>query len=192
MLAPMPMLIYKPHRADSKGFVRFWSSQYWYGDDTRYEQNIGLELTEKRIQDLFEWKNGTPLSKLKQASLYRNFVERRAELDRLRKDENPEVLLAHFAKGGAIWRIFLLHCWQPKRFPIYDQHVHRAMAFLQTGEREEIPSYDPQKIESYCHRYLPFHAKFEGIESRSVDKALWAFGKFLKESRFPTGPLNGK
>ncbi len=113
----MPMLIYKPHRADSKGFVRFWSHQYGYGDDARYEQNIGPELTEKRIQDLFEWKNGTPLSKLKQGSLYRNFVERRAELDRLREDENPEVFLAHFAKGGAIWRIFWLHCWQPSASP---------------------------------------------------------------------------
>ena len=94
--------------------------------------------------------------------------------------------------GGAIWRIFWLHLQHPKLFPIYDQHVHRAMAFLQTGEREEIPDYDPQKVESYWRRYLPFHATFEGIESRSVDKALWAFGKFLKEYRFPTGPLNGK
>jgi hypothetical protein len=83
------------------------------------------------------------------------------------------------------------------RFPIYDQHVHRAMAFIQTGALEEIPTDDAQKIASYIHRYLPFHATFAGIGiqsvNRAVDKALWAFGKFLSEANFPTAsPLDGE
>ena len=190
MLAPMPMLIYKPHRADSKGFVRFWSNQYWYGDDTPYEQDIGFELTEKRIQDLFEWKNGTPLSKLKQASLYRNFVERRAELDPLRKDEKPRGPLGRFRQRRRYLRISGFTAGSPGASPFTTSTcIERWLSFKPVNAK--IPAYDPQKIESYCRRYLPFHVTFEGIESRSVDKALWAFGKFLKESRFPTGPLNG-
>jgi hypothetical protein len=61
------------------------------------------------------------------------------------------------------------------------------MVFIQTGSPEEIPAYDAQKILSYCQRYLPFYATFDGIDHhRSVDKALWIFGKFLKDATFPT------
>jgi hypothetical protein len=50
MLATMPMLIYKPCRPDTKGFVKFWSSQYnWIVEPAIYDDNIGLELTEGRI-----------------------------------------------------------------------------------------------------------------------------------------------
>ena len=108
------------------------------------------------------------------------------------RGREPRGLLGPLRQRRCYLANFLASLLAAERFPIYDQHVHRAMAFLQTGEREEIPDYDPQKVESYWRRYLPFHATFEGIESRSVDKALWAFGKFLKEYRFPTGPLNGK
>jgi hypothetical protein len=182
----MSMLVYKPHLADSRTFVDFWSSQYPYPEEL-YDDNIGLELNEKRVFDLFQWKNGTPLSRLKQASVRKNFVRHKAELARLQTGESAADLLAHIPDGGAIWRIFFLHCCQPTRFPIYDQHVHRAMVFIQTGSPEEIPAYDAQKIMSYCQRYLPFYATFDGIDHhRSVDKALWNFGKFLKEATFPT------
>lgn len=93
--------------------------------------------------------------------------------------------LNHFGNGGAIWRIFWLHCHRPDEFPIYDQHVHRAMVYVQTGETEEIPNYDPRIIDAYINRYLPFHVQFEAIDRRSVDKALWAFGKFINENNFP-------
>jgi hypothetical protein len=89
MLATMPMLISKPCRADMKGFVKFWSSQYnWIVKPAIYNDNIGLELTEGRIWELFLWKNGGPLSKLKEKTVRQNFVERRAELKGLPKNQN--------------------------------------------------------------------------------------------------------
>lgn len=186
----MPMIIYQPLQANTTEFVEFWSLRYEYAEEHLYNENIGKELTKQRILDLFRWKNGTRLSDRKQASVLRNFFARRGELAQLRPNQNANDLLGHFANGGAIWRIFWLHCWQPSRFPIYDQHVHRAMAFIQTGACEEIPAYDPRKIESYIQRYLPFHATFNGIDGRSVDKALWAFGKFLNEANFPVMALS--
>lgn len=180
----MPLLIYKPIEATPTQFVDFWSRRYEYADEHLYDNNIGRELTEQRITDLFLWKNGMPLAGKKQVAV-RRFIERVEELKQFQSDQNVDALLKHFAEGGAIWTIFWLHCWQPSRFPIYDQHVHRAMAFIQTGVLEEIPSYDPRKIDSYVRRYLPFHATFAGIDSRSLDKALWAFGKFLKETNLP-------
>lgn len=193
MLATMPMLIYKPCRADMKGFVKFWSSQYnWIVKPAIYNDNIGLELTEGRIWELFLWKNGGPLSKLKEKTVRQNFVERRAELKGLPKNQKLEALLDRFSQGGAIWRIFWLHCWQHERFPIYDQHVHRAMTFIKTGVCEEIPSTEQRKVNAYCQEYVPFHARFKNADSRSVDKAPWAFGRYVKKPGFPVGPLNGK
>ena len=180
----MRLIIYEPVGADAGAFIEFWSARYTGYDDDFYEANVGQELTEARILDWFAWKNGTPLSALKRKSVLRNFVARRDELSSLR-DETPTQLLAHFSEGGVIWRIFWLHCWQPKRFPIYDQHVHRAMRFIESGVREEIPGKDPDKIRAYVENYMPFHARFDGLPQRAVDKALWAFGKFIGENSFP-------
>jgi hypothetical protein len=186
----MPMIIYKPLPASPTQFVEFWSLRYRYAKEHLYNDNIGQELSEERIFELYEWKNGTPLSDPKRVSVYHNFVEHLGELTQLKSDLEPTAFLAQFPNGGAIWRIFWLHCWQPLRFPIYDQHVHRAMAFIVTGLPEEIPVSDQHKIHAYIHGYLPFHGTFHGIDSRSVDKALWAFGKFLKEAHFPVEAQN--
>jgi hypothetical protein len=82
--------------------------------------------------------------------------------------------------GASFW----LHCWQPARFPIYDQHVHRAMAFIESGEREEIPKNEASKVRAYLDRYLPFHRQFAGLDLRAVDRALWFYGKFIKTTQF--------
>jgi hypothetical protein len=74
------------------------------------------------------------------------------------------------------------------RYPIYDQHVHRAMRFIQTGARDEIPAADAQRINAYLDGYVPFHSLFAALDPRQVDKALWAFGKFLSENEFPVLP----
>ncbi|MGA2301494.1 MAG: hypothetical protein ABSG77_12490 [Candidatus Acidiferrum sp.] len=181
----MQLIIYQPVNADPKAFIDFWAARYTGYDEKFYEANVGQELTETRILEWFTWKNGTPLSEPKRKSVLRNFVARRGELDQVPRDETASDLLTRFGEGGAIWRIFWLHCWQPARFPIYDQHVHRAMRFIHAGVLEEIPGKDPQKIRVYLDSYMAFHAGFDGIGSRLVDKALWAFGRFLKENNFP-------
>lgn len=179
------MIIYEPKKVDRAAFVAFWSQRYQYAQEHLYDDNIGMPLTEKRVLDLFKWKNGTPLSGLKLQSVMRNFVNRIEELHAIPLDANANTFLSRFAEGGAIWRIFWLHCWQPGRFPIYDQHVHRAMAFLESGTKEEIPSFDPRKIDSYVNRYLHFYSNLKDLGHRDVDRALWSFGKFLNESNFP-------
>jgi len=41
---------------------------------------------------------------------------------------------------------------------------------------------DKDKNTSYVSEYLPFYRKFDDDAGRSVDKALWTFGKFFKSS----------
>lgn len=181
----MPMHIYQPVEADMTQFVEFWSQRYEYAEEELYDNNIGHELTEHRILELYLWKNGTRLAERKRNSVIRNFVERRQELAQFADNIDARNFLSHFANGGAIWRIFWLHCHRPGEFPIYDQHVHRAMTYIENGAAEEIPRYDPRKIDAYIARYLPFHERFAAIDGRDVDKALWAFGKFINENNFP-------
>ncbi len=184
------MIIYQPLKAKQQEFVEFWNLRYEYAEENLYLNNVGQKLTEQRILELYRWKNGMKLSNEKRESVCRNFVKRRGELEQLQPNVNAIDFLARFADGGAIWRIFWLHCWRPNRFPIYDKHVHRAMAFINNGDPEEIPQNDPRKIRAYIERNLPFHAQFSALDGRDVDRALWAFGKFINEVKFPMVALN--
>lgn len=180
----MPFISFLQRETQPEEFVRFWAPVYKYAGEDVYVADIGAELTPDRIFRLFRWKNGGNLSEKKKASVQRNFVERRADLARFTGNYSARGFLEHFPTGGAIWRVFWLHCHRPE-FPIYDQHVHRAMVYVQTGRIEEIASNDDAKINCYLDRYVQFHAEFVGLDGgREVDKALWAFGKFLKESNF--------
>ena len=170
--------------AETKEFVARWSQWYSYPGEDAYTSNIGLPLVPTRIHALFEWKNGGKLSRNKLSSVERHYASRYAELGGLSATTTAEEFLDNFG-GGPIWRIFLLHCWRPQRFPIYDQHVHRAMEFIQTGIAREISSATANVIKDYTGRYLPFWRSFTETPDRELDKALWVFGKVLKQ--FPSG-----
>ena len=77
------MIIYQPLMANQQQFIEFWSLRYTYAQENLYHDNVGQDLSEKGILDLFEWKNGTPLSARKLESVRRNFVQRRGELAQL-------------------------------------------------------------------------------------------------------------
>lgn len=167
-------------------FVKQWSQRYFYPSDELYTSNIGRPLTPDRINSLFVWKNGGPLSSAKRTSVSEHYIRRLPELKRVRASMTAAEFLDTFG-GGAIWRIFWLHCWQPGRYPIYDQHVHRSMEYILARRFEEIPKREDAIIASYIERYLPFWVKVPSSPDRAVDKALWTFGKFLKS--FPTSRL---
>lgn len=172
--------VYKAAGASAREFVEFWSAHYRYKLEPIYDKNIGKAPNPTRLRELFEWKNGGRLSDDKRRSVDRNFVKRLSELRDLSDTVPRENLLDKFAEGGAIWRVFFLHCWRPDRFPIFDQHVYRAMRFLQEGTIDEIPKMDNRKIEIYVSAYCPFLRTFADEPARETDRALWSFGKFIK------------
>lgn len=164
-------------------FVDFWSSVYSY--PSLDDQHPLRPLTADMVRSLFKWKNGSVLSAAKQASVERNFVARLDEINRMTIDTPASEFLARFASGGAIWRIFMLHCWQPTRFPIYDQHVHRAMCHILGQEVQELTSFrDDGKVGNYVSRYMPFFARFADPDRSRIDRALWQFGKTMKNKLF--------
>jgi hypothetical protein len=158
-------------------FVDFWAATYFDPRESLYTDNIGKPLTPGSVLALFEWKNGGKLSADKEKSVKRHYVTRINDP----RPSNVDQFLRSFgtSKGGSIWPIFWLHCCD-QEFPIYDQHVHRAMTFIQGGDSEELDSLsDAIKVNFYLQRYLPFR-KCLGGDGRKTDRALWMFGKFLK------------
>ncbi len=162
-------------------FVAYWSGTYSYEEEHRYTDNINGPHTPQRLRELFKWKIGKRFEVSQMPAIERDFISRMDEAQRVCNGVSAEQFLAAFTNGGPIYRIYWAHCWQPHRFPIYDQHVHRAMTFLCDGRCEEIANFsDAKKIVLYVAQYLPFWKRFEGFDPRETDRALWAFGKFIK------------
>jgi hypothetical protein len=184
--------IYSRGNASTTEFVKFWSRQWSdkdrKSDEDYYKPHLKGALTDEGLRDLFRWKNQTPLSAAKQRTLER-IVARREELVDLSRDTKPEDFLNRFREGQAIWWIFLLHCWShrhgSKKYPIYDQHVHRAMTFICKGEREESGGWSNKaKVNAYLTKYLRFFDRFGDHDPKKVDQALMVFGRFVKTYHF--------
>lgn len=116
------------------------------------------------------------LSAAKSRSVERNYISN------LNQSFPPDVGTYLAGAPGTIWRIFWLHCLD-QATPIYDQHIHRAMTFIEQGKLEELDQFsDPEKVVLYLKHYRPFLARlFTGIDVIKTDKALWTFGKTLKK-----------
>ncbi|WP_284035657.1 hypothetical protein [Neobacillus sp. 114] len=89
---------------------------------------------------------------------------------------------------AGVWQIFLLHIIKPDYYPKFDQHTYRAYQYIKSGKIKEIA--ELKNINNfYFDTYLPFiHEKLNDIKSQTerinriskMDRALFAFGKFLK------------
>jgi hypothetical protein len=178
-------------------FISFWESLYSYSPkhpqgNKLYFGNIDKkEFTTDELEELFIWKNGMNLSGKKRELV--GEILKRVEFINDLKTSNSEEIALHvsdlISKDG-IWQIYLLHIIKPDFYPIFDQHTYRAYQYIKTGVIREIS--ELVRINNfYIHTYLPFiHEKLETTftieerknEIRKMDRALFAFGKFLKSS----------
>jgi len=154
-------------------FLSHWSSKYQYSSEEKYDKNIGNPLNKQSRLELFEWKNGSIISAPKLKSIEKNYPL-------TFEGNHTQRYLNEKESGGAIWNIFYLHCLAPTIWPIYDQHTYRAMTFIKTGKNVEIGKTKKEIYKSYKNEYIPFLKELGSIEYRELDKALFAFGQFLK------------
>ena len=189
--------------ASVRAFVEFWGYRYFDPNDISiYEKHIRGPHTAQSLHKLFRWKFGHfQESKRQRDEVNRHFVNRRNEAAALVKKlatrtrrEFAADFLGTFRTGGAIRRIFWLHCWNAD-FPLYDRHVHRAMTYIvEKGQAEELATIkgEDKQIACYVERYLPFFDAFPVFNGRLVDKALWQFGKALENGGVPKPrPIDG-
>lgn len=166
-------LSFEIYASNINSFMNHWEKKYLYQAEYKYDKNIGKPLTENSRLELFEWKNGSIISRAKLKSIEENYPL-------IFTGNREERYLNPYQNGGAIWNIFYLHCLSPQEYPIYDQHTYRAMKYLTTKKIVEIESNKKKIYESYKNEYLPFIKLFSDISHRKIDKALFSFGQFLK------------
>ena len=196
-------------------FIEDWAKEYKDPFECVYEKYINQGLDEESVEALYAWKRGGML--FNKQSMKKNYIEPLA--DYKKSPPNHKDLectyLEYKPKGGIIWGIFYLHILSKNKpfnqnltyeYPIFDQHVYRAMQFMQSNKIEELPDANKNKqnmIFVYCEykKYMCFYQYIENtireelnkngdLYKRKIDKALFAFGKHLKEdSHFAKTPI---
>jgi hypothetical protein len=140
--------------ATHQDFVQFWSAFYNYPKEHLYSERIEKkEFTPEDIEKLFVWKNGTPLSQKKKASL-KVITDKIDIVNRLKSALDMETFRREFNGISAIWKIYLLHVIAPNDYPIFDQHVCRAFYFLTERKLKEIPITNSRKESLYFKDYV--------------------------------------
>lgn len=171
-------------------FVQFWETMYNYSSNSNAYDELVLNRPPsfifelEHLQKLFEWKNNTGETlAAKKATSVTKIMNNLPIVRQLAENWHDAVFNEHFGEISAIWQTFLMHIIQPDRFPIFDQHVHRAHAYLQQGEMSELKGTTKQKL----NQYVVYKSFFEevrqesGCHPRHLDRAFWAFGKFIKQ-----------
>ncbi len=172
-------------------FINSWSKLYSFSNESVYKASISNEaLTKTDIQNLYEWKNGMKLSVLKQRSLDTKIKAKLSIINDFKR--NDEVNIEAFKKEfksltATVWKVFLLHIIEPKKYPIYDQHIHRTFLFIHKEDFLNISNTsitNKAKEQFYFDRYLPFIEGNNIKDLKKLDEAFFAFGKFLKTGNY--------
>lgn len=168
-------------------FVTFWKLRYRYESEIDYANTINSEINHIMLKELFIWKNGRRMSSKKEIS-FKNKIQRRVELLRTyRKSSKRSIrnLYDELSDVSFVWRVFACHIARPSEYPIYDQHIHRAVLYLLEDESwrgvNNTMSMEQKELfyfEVYLSYFLP---QFKEFSYRDIDKALFAFGRYLKD-----------
>ena len=174
-----------------EGFINSWSKLYSFSNEAIYSKSIVKEtLTKTDIQNLYKWKNGMKLSVLKQKSLDTKIKAKLTIINAFKKNNSIDLesFKIEFKKVSAVWKIFLLHIIKPNKYPIYDQHIHRAFLFIHNEDWSNIQNTmnDNVKEQFYFDRYLPFIEAKNIKDLKKLDEAFFAFGQFLNTRNYAT------
>ena len=164
-------------------FISFWSKLYVYDNAVLYERIHNTTLSDNDLKDLYKWKNGMKLSQAKEKSLNTKIISKIEIVNNLRAASNLdlEYFLKEFKQVSVVWKVFLLHILKPNRFPIYDQHVHRAYRFINNQSSNGIKASmnESVKLKFYFEEYYPFVRQSKITDLKKMDEAFFAFGQFI-------------
>jgi hypothetical protein len=159
---------------------------YNYSDYEQYKAIVTKPtLSTGDLRLLFEWKNGMNLRSKKEMSFLNQVLQHEELVHGLKSKFDYEKFENTFGKMSAVWQIFLLHIIQPSEYPIFDQHVYRAYRFIQNQDEKDLPFTRTAKLSVFYKEYLPFFLDMKDLANEhnhfEIDKALWAFGRIIKE-----------
>lgn len=169
-------------------FINQWSESYDYPNDWKYTDNITLNThNAESIRALLEWKNGTGNKiSAKKSKLVYELIEKVENINDLKNDFD----LLKFEKAfspylsASIWKIFVLHIIKPDNYPIFDQNVYRSYYYFQKGKIVDLPNNKHREVyQIYKSEYRPWFLDVKNtfkLQTRAIDKALFSFGRLLK------------
>jgi len=164
-------------------FISFWSRLYAYDNAALYDKIHHKVLSEKDIKDLYQWKNGMKLSEAKEQSLNTKIIKKIKIINSLRAITEIDLgyFLKEFKEVSVVWKVFLLHIISPNRYPIYDQHIHRAYRFMHNEASDGISASmnETTKLKFYFEEYYPFVKESKIKDLKKMDEAFFAFGQFI-------------
>jgi len=173
-------------KADIQEFIDKWKKFYPAPQENLYKINIQKKIfSAEDVTDLFIWKNGRKLSKVKRNSIKEKIIAKLDIINALKINFDMNTFKSEFKNVSSIWKIFLLHIIKPDLYPIFDQHVCRAYYYIEEKTLQEIPDNNLFKEKLYFEKYLGFFNRLAayGFERKELDEALWAFGKYLKDKK---------
>lgn len=133
------------------------------------------------------WKNGTPAQKKAWEKLNSlNFQRKLRQVsDQKACGNKPPIFYDIKAIDGLgfVYTLFVLHCENPKLYPLFDQHVWRAYLYFINAD------YKSAKVASQSwNSFMIYSAWFKNqlrtlgnIHPTQLDRALWKFGKEIKK-----------
>ena len=192
-------------------FIEYWAGIYKDSIEHRYENNIDKDLNSENIFELYHWKYGQkPTSENHQRTINNNYVSYLSKYKSCpptQKELKVEYLNHLDKKGTApVWNIFFLHVLSMNKnfnknlnkyvYPIFDQHVYRAMYFIQPkditqpklfrelsslNEQSRFTAYETYRdfYQNIEHDINPYLNKGDDKHGRKIDRALFCFGEFL-------------
>jgi hypothetical protein len=164
-------------------FISFWSKLYAYDNAGLYYKIHYKVLSEKDIKYLYQWKNGMKLSQAKEKSLDTKIIKKLNIINSLRATTEFDLnyFLKEFKEVSVVWKVFLLHIISPSKYPIYDQHTHRAYRFMnkQASDGIKASMNESVKLKFYFKEYYPFVKESNIKDLKKMDEAFFAFGQFI-------------
>jgi hypothetical protein len=175
-------------------FLRLWSPLYQegsVGDEVlRQHLNLGQKLEVRHLESLIRWRLQKALEK-KVLTLVHHLSQSLETINAFRRKARvTEKDVLDFYEQAANWvpddlilRVFILHVARPHQFPLFDQNLYLAHQVL-----VDIPPKPPQPLSPDDDQaYFSFMKTFFQMEAagakpvETLYKALWAFGRFLKD-----------
>ena len=123
------------------------------------------------------------LSQAKEKSLNTKIISKIDIVNNLRAASNfdLEYFLKEFKQVSVVWKVFLLHILKPNRFPIYDQHIHRAYRFINNQSSKGIKASmnESVKLKFYFEEYYPFVRQSKITDLKKMDEAFLLLASLL-------------
>ena len=195
MTSTRSWILLRQQTSDWSTFVNFWDTMYNYTSKSDAYQAFVIErdssfvFDDTNVRKLFEWKNNTgeKLATNKENRV-KYVIDALPIIKELNNEWDNNEFNRAFGKISTVWQTFLMHIIQPNKFPIFDQHVYRAWTYLQKGQAEELKGTIKHQFSLYTSYTNFFDAIYSesGCNPRQLDRALWAFGKFIKQ--YPSLP----